>query len=161
MTVKNSLVFGLLFFVLLSCDKNRVFDQYIAVDNAWHKDSILRFEFEANDTLSYHQLFVSLRNNKDYPFNNLFLIVSVEDPEQKTTVDTLEYEMAYPDGSLMGKGFSDVKENKLYFKESYRFKNIGKYILGIQHAVRDNGRVEGKEVLNGIQEVGFRIERKN
>jgi gliding motility-associated lipoprotein GldH len=161
MTVKNSLVLGFLFFVILSCDKKRVFDHYIAVDNAWHKDSILKFRVEANDTLSYHQLFVTLRNNKDYPYNNLFLIVSMEDPEQKTTVDTLEYEMAYPDGSLMGKGFSDIKENKLFLKESYRFKKTGKYNVSIQHAVRDNGKVEGKEVLDGIQEVGFRIERKN
>jgi len=160
MTVKNSVVFGILLLFLYSCDYGRVFDRYIAVDNSWHKDSILQFDFETTDTVSYHQLFITLRNNRNYPYNNLFLIISIEDPEEKMTVDTLEYLMAYPDGTLMGKGFSDIKENKLFYKENFRFKKSGKYQLGIQHAVRDNGQVEGKEILNGIQEVGFRIETK-
>ncbi|MFN4199048.1 MAG: gliding motility lipoprotein GldH [Flavobacterium sp.] len=160
MTVKNSLILGLLFLVLTSCDKHRVFDRYIAVDNAWHRDSIIRFDFETQDTVTYHQLFVTLRNNKNYPFSNLFVIISMEDPDEKITVDTLEYMMAYPDGTLMGKGFSDIKENKLFYKENFRFKKPGKYQMGIQHAVRDIGQVEGKEILNGVQEVGFRIESK-
>jgi gliding motility-associated lipoprotein GldH len=83
--------------------------------------------------------------------------VGLEMPNGFTKVDTLEYEMANPDGSLMGDGFSDIKENKLFYKEKVRFR--GKYKVNIKQAVRENGKVPGVTALDGITEVGFRIEK--
>jgi hypothetical protein len=40
---------------------------------------------------------------------------------KKSIIDTLEYEMANPDGTLMGKGITDTKENKLFYKENFTF----------------------------------------
>ena len=105
-----------------------------------------------------YNLFLNIRDNKDYPFDNLFVIVSLEQPNRKVLVDTLEYKMAHPDGSLMGDGFSDVKENKLFYKEKFTFDQKGNYKVHIQHALRETGKVPGVERLNGITEVGFRIE---
>jgi hypothetical protein len=50
--------------------------------------------------------FINIRDNNNYPYNNLFLIVSLELPNGYTKVDTLEYQMI-PDGALLGDGFSD------------------------------------------------------
>lgn len=50
-------------------------------------------------------MFLNVRNNNEYPYNNLFLIVSLNQPDGKVLVDTLEYQMANPDGTLMGTGF--------------------------------------------------------
>ncbi len=158
MSLKNSFVLFLAFAWLVSCDKKSVFDHYTAVGKSWHKDSIVAFSFEQKDTLKQYNLFVNLRNNKNYPYSNLFLIVALEDPKQKTTIDTLEYVMANPDGTLLGTGFSDIKENKLYFKENYQFKKAGKYTVRIQHAVRNTGKIAGVSDLEGILDVGFRIE---
>lgn len=158
MNLKNSLfliIFGLL---LLSCDKNQVFDDYWTAGNQWHKDSIAQFNFEQNDTLSAYNLFINIRNNKNYPYNNLFLIVTLEQPDGFTRVDTLEYQMAYPNGTLMGKGFMDVKENKLFYKEGVKFPQIGNYKVSIAHAMRHTGKIPGVENLEGVTEVGFRIE---
>ena len=98
-----------------------------------------------------------MRTNNNYPFNNLFLIVSLELPNGFTKVDTLEYQMANPDGTLLGDGFSDIKESKLYYKEKVKFR--GKYKVHIKQAVRENGKVPGVNTLEGITEVGFRIEK--
>ena len=73
-------------------------------------------------------------------------------------VDTLEYQMANPDGSLLGEGFTDVKESKLVYKERMKFKK-GNYKIHIRHAVRQTGKVVGVAKLDGITEVGFRIEK--
>jgi len=158
MNLKSSFVLILLVILVVSCDKKRVFDRYDSVGKTWHKDSIVTFSFEQKDTVGLHNLFLNLRNNKNYPYSNLFLIVELEDPSQKTIVDTLEYIMANPDGTLLGSGFSDTKENKLYYKEKYRFKNPGNYTVRIQHAVRNSGKISGVETLEGILDVGFRIE---
>lgn len=88
----------------------------------------------------------------------MFLIVQMQQPGGMITTDTLEYQMANPDGSLMGDGFSDVKESKLWYKENHRFTKAGPYTVSIQQAVRLVGNVPGVQELNGITEVGFRIE---
>lgn len=148
--------FGL---VLVSCDNNRVFDSYKSVGNGWHRDSLVVFEYEVRDTITSYNLFLTLRANNDYPFSNIFLITSIESPNGETKTDTLEYIMAAPDGTLLGNGFSDIKESKLWFKENYRFSHVGKHLITIEQALRKRNEVEGVEVLEGISEVGFRIEK--
>ncbi|MEZ0007334.1 gliding motility-associated lipoprotein GldH [Flavobacterium sp. 28YEA47A] len=159
MSLKNSLLFVFAAILLVSCDKKRVFDQYKSVGKEWHKDSIASFTYNSQDTTKAYNLFINLRSNNDFPFNNIFLIVAMEAPGGLTKVDTLEYQMANPDGSLLGEGFSDVKESKLYFKEKYKFKSLGDYKIGIMQALRQTGKVNGVESLAGITEVGFRIEK--
>ena len=156
MRIRNSALLILVAILFFSCDKKRVFDEYESVGTAWHKDSIVTFNLPELDSTKRYNLFVTLRDNNNYPFNNLFLIVGIEMPNGFTKVDTLEYQMANPDGSLMGDGFSDIKENKLFFKEKVRFR--GKYKVNIKQAVRESGKVPGVTALEGITEVGFRIE---
>jgi gliding motility-associated lipoprotein GldH len=124
------LIFGFaLALLFVSCDKNRIFDEYKEIDGSWHKKQKVTFAFEQKDTVQDYNMFVNIRNNDDYPYNNLFLIVSMLQPDGVTKVDTLEYQMANPDGSLMGEGFSDVKESKLWYKENTKFPKVGKYVV--------------------------------
>ena len=158
MNLKPS-IFAIAFIILFaSCDDTRVFDEYKTVGESWHKDSIVSFEFSQKDTVKPYNLFVNLRNNNNYKYSNLFLIVSMEHPNGFTKVDTLQYLMANPDGTLLGDGFSDIKESKLYYKEKFKFSKAGKYKISIQQAVRKTGKVTGEKTLDGINDVGFRIE---
>ncbi len=160
MRIRNSIfVFGALLLLFTSCDEKRVFDKYKSFDGTWNKDSIVSFEFEQQDTTALYNMFINIRNNNDYPYNNIFLIVEMQQPDTDITkVDTLEYQMANPDGTLMGKGFTDVKESKLWYRENVRFPAAGKYKVNIQQAVREAGKVPGVQELEGVTEVGFRIE---
>jgi gliding motility-associated lipoprotein GldH len=144
-------------FLFFSCDKKRVFDEYKSVGNSWHKDSIVSFDLPVFDSTKRYNLFVNLRANNDYPFNNIFLIVSLEMPNGYTKVDTLEYQMANPDGEILGNGFTDLKESKLFYKEKVRFR--GKYKVNIKQSLRESGKIQGTKTLGGITDVGFRIEK--
>jgi gliding motility-associated lipoprotein GldH len=158
MRIKNSVLLLLVAVLLFSCDKKRVFDEYKSVGSAWNKDSIVTFDLPVLDSTKRYDLYVNLRDNDNYKYNNLFLIVSLESPNGYTKVDTLEYQMANTDGTLLGDGFTDIKESKLYYKENVRFR--GKYKVHIKQAVRETGKVPGVAFLDGITEVGFRIEKK-
>jgi gliding motility-associated lipoprotein GldH len=158
MTLRNSLLLFLVTLLLFSCDKKRVFDEYKSVGKGWNKDSIVSFDLPEVDITKPYNLYVNLRDNNDYPFSNLFLIVSMEQPDKVTKVDTLEYAMADAEGNLLGDGFTDVKESKLVYKDRMKFKS-GKYKIHIRQAVRQTGKVAGVEKLEGITEVGFRIEK--
>jgi len=150
--------------VLLSCDSNTYLDVYETLPDTWHKDSIAQFKFKAPDTLNNYNLYINLRNNNAYQYNNLFLIVALDYPNGKTTKDTLEYKMAAPDGKLLGKGLTDVKQNKLWYKgydTTFKFTEQGNYTISIQHAMRKNGEVKGITDLDGISEIGFSIETQN
>ena len=158
MWIKNSALLLLVVILFSSCDKKRVFDEYKSVGSSWHKDSIVTFNLPELDSTKRYNLFVNLRANNNYQYNNLFLIVALELPNGFTKVDTLEYQMADPDGTLLGDGFTDIKESKLFYKENVKFRS--KYKVHIKQAVRENGKVSGVTALDGITEVGFRIEKK-
>ena len=156
----NVLLFLLMFsFIFLSCDPNRVFDAYQSVPDKWHKDDVITFKIKPPDSTKAYNLFINLRNTNAYKYNNLFLIVEMDFPHGKTITDTLEYKMADPSGKLLGTGITDIKENKLWYKESVVFKEKGDYVVNIQHAMRENGKVNGVVELEGITDIGFRIEK--
>ncbi|QRM88777.1 gliding motility lipoprotein GldH [Lacinutrix sp. WUR7] len=161
--MRNS-IFLLLFFlslIFVSCDANGVFDTYQSIDNKWNKEDVLLFKVQAPDSINKYNLFVNLRNNQEYKYNNLYLIVAMNYPHGKTVKDTLEYKMAKPNGEFLGSGFSSIKENKLWYKEGFIFNEPGEYQIKIQHAMRENGKVNGIVDLEGITDVGFRVENIN
>ncbi len=145
--------------VFIACDSDRVFDEYKSLPNQWNKDSVLTFNLQNIDSISNYNLFINVRNNADFAFSNLFLIAEIQFPQGKVITDTLEYEMAAPNGKWLGTGFGDLKESKLWYKEHVKFPEPGKYKVSIQQAMRKNGKEDGIENLGGISEVGFRIEK--
>lgn len=148
-------------FLIVSCDSKQVFDEYKSVPNEWNKDSIISFTLHPPDSIKPYNLFVNLRNTNAYKYSNIYLIVEMVFPHGKTIKDTLEYRMADPSGKFLGTGVMDLKENKLWYKEQVIFTEPGDYKVNIQHAMRENGKVNGVAALEGITDVGFRIEHTN
>lgn len=146
--------------LFLSCNDALIKAEYKATDKGfWNKEDTIEFTFSEMDTVHPHNLFINIRNNETFPYSNLFLIAELGFPSGQTIKDTLEYEMARPDGSWLGKGYGSVKENKLWYKENIVFPSSGVYTLRLSHAMRKNGKVEGIVNLEGITDVGFQIEK--
>lgn len=144
--------------LLVSCESDTVFSEIRAMDGHWGADEVVEFKLPQLDSLKKYNLFLNIRNTNEYKFNNIFLIVSMNFPHGKTVTDTIEYRMANPDGSWMGQGIGNVKENKLWYKENVHFFEEGSYTVDIAQAMRNNGDVEGVTKLEGITDVGFSIE---
>ena len=66
--------------------------------------------------------------------------------------------MANPDGSWIGKGFTEVKDSKLWWKEGVVFPKERPISISIGQAVRSFGKEKGVSRLKGIQSVGISIE---
>lgn len=157
--MRSNIVFlCIVFLCLVSCDSKSVFDEYKSVPNVWNKNEVLSFNVKVPDSIQPYNLFVNLRNTNDYKYSNLFLIIEMNFPKGKVLRDTLEYRMAKPTGELLGTGLTSIKENKLWYKESVIFNESGEYKVNIQHAMRTNGEVKGIANLEGITDIGFRIE---
>lgn len=157
---RNSFSIVLVFlFFMFSCDDDTDFNQYKSIDNkGWEAHEKVLFQFDVKDTISPKKLFINIRNNSVYAFSNLYLITELIFPNKTTVVDTLQYEMADKTGRFLGTGFTEIKENKLFYKENKTFPVSGKYMFNVRHAMRKNGDVHPIEFLKGIQDVGFSIE---
>ncbi len=146
----------------MSCTNNIIYNQYQPIESSqWHKDSIINFTINSADTIAKNNLYVTLRNDKDYEFSNLFLIVGIKFPNNYQIVDTLEYEMTSPEGRFLGSGMTDIKENKLEYKTNVTFSLVGDYDISVQQAMRKTRDIEGLTSLTGITDVGLQIEKLN
>ncbi len=160
--INSLLTLFLLVICCISCNQSLVFSEFVALENGVRqRQDTISFAFSELDSTTQHDLFLNIRNDNNYEFSNLFLILELEAPDGKITVDTLEYEMALPDGSWLGEGSGSVKENKLWYKENVSFSESGVYTLNVRHAMRKNGAVEGIERLIGVTDIGLQIEKAN
>ena len=150
-----------MFLSIVSCSNHIEYTKYKSLPNAsWEANKNISFEFDIKDTILPKNLFINIRNNNDYPFSNLYIITELNFPNGDKIIDTLQYEMADKSGKYLGKGFTEIKENKLFYKEEKVFPVSGKYVFKIHHAMRKNGEVNTIPFLEGIQDVGFSIEKR-
>jgi len=146
----------LLFF---SCAKPTIYNKYKSLNNnKWAINKPVDFLVDVKDSLKTYNIFINIRNNNQYPYSNIFLVVSTYFDNTISEIDTLEYKMADVSGKWLGTGFDGVKENKLVFKINYKFPRKGNYKYSIIHANRKNGNLKGDEFLKGITDVGLSIE---
>ena len=151
----------LLIMLFASCENSLIYSEYKATTNGtWSKDDVKKFEISELDSIAPHDVFILVRNDNTFPYSNLFLIAEFNTPDDQVVRDTLEFEMAEPDGSWLGKGFGSVFENKLWYKENIVFSTPGVYKIELSHAMRQNGKVDGIDNLIGITDVGIEVERR-
>lgn len=160
--MKPILKIGFLIFfigVLHSCKQEVVFNQYESLDKAqWPNGQVVAIEIPIKDTVSFYNLYINLRNTKDYAYSNLYLIARMSFPDNKQVTDTLEYEMTDSKGNFLGSGFSDLKENKLFYKEKIRFAKPGNYLFEVKQAMRKRNEIEAIDPLLGVSDVGISVE---
>ena len=146
---------------LVSCDNNLVDSQSVAFSDAqWSLLEAPVFKIQPVDTVNTYDMFLHMRNNHNYAYSNLYLIAEMKFPQGKIVTDTLEYNMATPQGQFQGSGYSDVYENKLWYKEGVRLRESGTYLLTLRHAMRKNGSVDGIAQLEGVLDIGYSIEKQ-
>ncbi|MBF13276.1 MAG: gliding motility lipoprotein GldH [Legionellales bacterium] len=132
--------------------------QFSSFSNGWPQHEGVEFKFFPEKINSPTNLFLYLRNNDEYPFANIHLITTLENPIGEKLVDTLSYTMASPEGEWLGEGIL-IHESKLWYKEAYRFRVVGEHLLTVKPAMRHNGHAEPVNVLKGVTQVGLGIEQ--
>ena len=147
-------------FFVFSCESNIEYIQYNSIENQWDKDSIQNFVFELADTKKYNT-YINLRINKDYPFSNIFLITTLMDSLSVLSKDTLNFKIADKSGKFLGKKRVNIIENSLIHKERIELEKNKKYSVSVEHAMRIINKVSGLKRLDGVVDVGYKIENIN
>ena len=149
------------FICFSSCNNEMVFSKYTSLPMVWHKDSLVKFNFQINNNSNRYNTYINLRVNDEYMFNNIFLIVNFQNSNNILSIDTLEYPMATNSGELIGRKLIGITENKLIHKENIDLFMDEEYQISISHSMRLINKTEGIELLEGILDVGYSIEERN
>lgn len=151
--VKNWLLYIVLVLSLfISCDMGHVaFEQNVPIANGnWSKDHTISITIPVQDTLQYYNLQLYLRNNNNYAYSNIYMFVNVIAPTGAKVVDTVHYLMANDNGEWLGKGGTQLWDNRFPFRSNIKFATKGNYQFEIRHGMRD-------DELEGITDVGLRM----
>ena len=139
--------------VLSSCDSSRVYEQNTEIpDYIWDKDNPVYFDVDIKDTVSFHNVYVNIRNAGGYGYSNIYLYLDTKYPNNTISRDTIECILADATGKWLGDGSGDIWDNQILFKKNVRFKQMGVYKFRYEQAMR-------MPKLPMIMDVGLRIEK--
>jgi len=140
----------------LSCNQPTVFEEYKSFQNQeWNTDSIVKFEYFINDTITKHKCILKIRHSVDYEFQNLFLFIYSD-----LSKDTLELLIADKKGNWIGNGVGDIREIEIIFENEKTYKKKEKQIFMIEQAMR-YGSKNNINNLKYIEAVGLTIIKEN
>lgn len=144
--------FVFLILILFSCSKENSQTYMTNINGSWNKKQTQKIQFKIDDAQNPKNIIFVVRNNDDYPYSNLRLIVNFESPNKKSVTDTLNYILAKPNGEWLGTGFGETKEILFQYKMNYKFPENGLYKISVKQAMR-------KDILPGIEDLGLKIEQ--
>lgn len=151
---KSILVAVFLGILFTSCDRNKVYEEFIKIDDyVWQNKTKIKFEFEIKDTTSLHNVYINVRHATVYPYNNLWLFIKSSSPNGQTNIDTVECVLSDSKGKWLGDGIGDIWDMQIPWKMGVRFPVAGKYIVEYEQGMR-------VDALPGITDMGLRIEKK-
>jgi gliding motility-associated lipoprotein GldH len=154
--MKTKLLTNIAFVLMLtSCINNDVYFQYKSVNEiGWSKDSVYKFDVSIDDTSALYNVYVNIRNNKIYPYQNLWLFLEKANPDHSKMKDSIECYLADQRGKWLGSGMGSILEMPVLYQQEVRFSHKGIYQYSIVQGMRD-------DILIGISDVGVRVEKVN
>ena len=136
---------------LASCGNNTVYSEFQPIkDRLWDKNNEYFFNFEITDISVPYNVSLQLRNNDNYPYQNIWILFEESKPAGYSVKDTIEYLLADDFGKWKGNGIT-LYQNRIPIKTRYFFPDTGKYTINIRHGMRD-------DKLKGIENIGLHIE---
>jgi len=147
------LAFFIFVFTMTSCDHERVYDRFKDIKNGvWNHNEPVQFDVQIDDTISYNNVFINVRNYGNYKFSNIYFFMNTIYPNRKIARDTIDCRLADDKGKWLGKGLGDLKDCRFLLKKGVRFHQKGIYSFVFEQAMR-------VDKLEGIKSIGIRIEK--
>jgi gliding motility-associated lipoprotein GldH len=140
--------------LLLSCSSSDIVftDSRTIPGKVWSVNNVSTFDVPVNDTLTANDITIMLRTGSSYPFRNIWLFVTANNPDGAAITDTLQYFLADEKGGWYGKGFGDIHALNLPYKSNVYFPASGTYKFSIRHGMR-------AEDLKGVYDIGLKVEK--
>lgn len=140
---------------ITGCAKNNVFEKNVTIKNhQWNSSDKQIILFNVEDTTSLYNVFITIRHNDAYRYNNIWLNVYTKAPgDTKVTKQQLDLTLGNNRQGWLGSGMDDIFYHRVRItREPVQFKKKGIYEFSLEQIMRD-------DPLSDILNVGLRIEK--
>ncbi len=153
--VKNKLIKNLLLVICIvilgSCQTIDIFEKTKAFNtHEWKSKEKLSFKFEITDTTSLYNIYLVLRHEDAYSYNNIWINLNLEGPKDTLTIRR-EFILADNRHGWLGSGMDDVFEHRIPFNTKPTPLHKGIYTFTLQQDMRDDPL---QHILNAGVRVG-------
>ena len=105
-------------FLLVCCNTNTESSYSVFEEDSWHADSIITLSHSVVDSTTKHNLYLKIRHNTEFEYQNIFLFVDFQEKR-----DTIEVTLSEKNGKWLGSGFGDIKEVEYCFAKEVIFNS--------------------------------------
>ncbi len=150
-----------IFFILIaaavsftSCTEMAVFEKNTVIPKMqWHSNFNAKGTVNISDTGSQYNIYIIIRHNDAYAYNNIWLNVGLQPPGDSMQYQKINITLGSDATGWEGTGMNDIWEvRKLIFRLPKRFIRQGQYNFSIQQIMRD-------EPLRGVMSAGIRLQK--
>ena len=156
----RNILICLIFSCIASCDTNPLYIKYNSLNGGWLKDSVQHFSFPNGDKSILTNSYLMLRVNQKYRYNNIFVIITVTNSNGTILKDTIEYKVADNFGKFIGSKMINIYELSLLHKKGIQLMPKENYFINVEHAMRNADETVGVERLEGVLDVGYKLEKQ-
>ena len=143
---------------LAACTSIDLYEKSVSIPgHAWKSSYKPSFTFTIKDTASPYRLFIVLRHNDKYNYNNIYVNLITKQPGQDST-QTVRYDLrlATDNEGWLASGMDDIYEHRIPLTPTggeFYFRKPGDYTFSIEQIMRE-------DPLNNVFNVGLRLEKK-
>ncbi len=142
-----------LILTLWSCNKLDSFEKTdFFPEHKWDSKNHPSFQFEIADTLSRYNIYVVIRHEDAYHYNNLWLNVNTTAPNEKSNVQKVNLQLANNATGWLGSGMDDVFDHRIRITNNPIHLKKGVYQFSLEQIMRENP-------LPSILNAGIRVEK--
>ena len=137
---------------LVGCQTIDVFEKTVSFPlHSWKSAEKPSFTFEITDTVSLYNLFLVLRHEDAYRYNNIWVVLTVKGPTEVVTIRR-EFILGNNKKGWLGSGMDDIFEHRISFNDKPAPLHKGKYTFTLQQDMRE-------DPLDHIVNAGIRVEK--
>lgn len=148
----NKFYLCLLLVLAVSCQTIDIFEKTTAfADHNWKSAERPSFTFEITDTAALYNVYLVLRHEDAYNYNNIWINLTVKSPADTVTVRR-EFVLGNNKQGWLGSGMDDVFEHRIAFNDKPAPFHKGHYTFTLQQDMRE-------DPLEHILNAGIRVEK--
>jgi len=144
--------------IAVSCNSIDLYEKTVPIpQHKWKNSFKPSFTFTIKDTTTSYQLFLVLRHNDKYNYNNIYINLYAQQPGQDSMQKVqFDLPLATNENGWLGSGMDDIYEHHILLtprEKQFFFKKTGNYTFSIEQIMRE-------DPLENVMDAGIRIEKR-
>ena len=156
----QSIAFIVLLSTALSCTRTSLFEKTAVIPgHSWKSSFKPSFTFTITDTTAPYRIYLIIRHNDRYSFNNIYVNLYAKGPGLDTAqVVPYDMRLGTDESGWLGSGMDDIYEHRhaitpLSPEKAFYFRKPGEYTFTLEQIMR-------QDPLENVLNAGIRIEKK-